>query len=98
VLGTLKLGWGRDNTFGLGDPTKIESDGIGGGEWFNLKRTSEWTHATYEFEWRGKTFVWQRTKRRVFSDQPNMELFVKGQEGTLAVYKGTSCCLDGGHC
>jgi len=84
VLGTLKLGWGRDNTFGLGDPAKE-----GDLEWFNLRRTSEWTHATYEFEWRDKIYVWQRTKQRVFSDQPNMELFVKGTSGTvLGVYKG----------
>lgn len=93
VLGTLKLGWGRDNTFGLGDPDKVVDgeikDGSGSeGEWFNLKRTSNWTHATYEFDWRGKTFVWQRTKQNVFSDQPDMELTIKGEAPLLAVYKG----------
>jgi hypothetical protein len=87
VLGTLKLGWGRDNTFGLGDPDK--GDPI---SWENMKRTSEWTHATYEYDVGERHFVWQRTKQRIFSDQPNMELTETAIDGTkgevLAVYTG----------
>jgi hypothetical protein len=91
VLGTLKLGLFRDNTVGIGDPAK-EKDIA----WENLKRISQWTHATYEFSFGDKgerrTYIWQRTKQPFFSDQPDMELREKLMNGgmgeTLAVYKG----------
>lgn len=92
ILGTVKLGWGRDNTVGLGNPEK-DQDIV----WENLKRVSEWTHATYEFSFMEngdkKTYVWQRTKQRLYSDQPNMELKERlmggmGDGEVLAVYKG----------
>ncbi|MCJ1366784.1 hypothetical protein MMC16_005914 [Acarospora aff. strigata] len=91
VIGTLKLGWYRDNIFGLGDPMK-EKDIT----WENLKRTSDWTHGTYEFSFgehgERRTYIWQRTHQSFFSDQPDMECREKlmggGMGETLAIYKG----------
>jgi hypothetical protein len=91
IIGTLKLGYSRNNTAGIGDPAK-EKDIT----WENLKRTSQWTYATYEFSFGDqgdrRTYIWQRTKQGFFSDQPNMELREKLMSGgmgeTLAIYKG----------
>lgn len=93
----LNLLWGKDNVFALGDPTSslISPRSLA---WENMRRTSKWTHATYEFEYvvegrRGR-FVWQRTRQAIFSDQPDLELREKeagkgGGEGrVLAAYKG----------
>lgn len=88
VLGVLKLGWGAENVYGLGDPS---TEGLIGGNpvrWEQLRRTSKWTHGTYEFAFRGRSFVWQRTGQGVFADQPDMECRrVEGGE-VLAVYIG----------
>lgn len=94
VIATLKLGWGRDNTFGLGDPAK--GDPI---DWENMRRVSDWTHSTYQFSYGSdstqggrKTFVWVRTKQGFWSDQPNMELREKSITGelgeVLGIYQG----------
>jgi len=95
VLGVLNLLWSRDNVFTLGDPDSglVNPKSL---NWENLRRTSKWTHATYEFsyavEGRRRNFVWQRTKRPVFADQPDLELreaLEGGGEGkVLAAYKG----------
>jgi hypothetical protein len=98
VLGVLKLGWGAENAYGLGDPEK-EKNGEGTVRWEALKRTSKWTHGTYEFVFAGRSFVWQRTKQMIFADQPDMELreIVRPEVGgsgqsegeVLAVYIGS---------
>jgi len=90
ILGVLKLGVFSENTFGIGDPNRGEI------EWERLKKVSNWTHGTYEFEFGGmgdrRTFTWQRTKRPIFGDQPDMELRENVESGpsgeVLAVYKG----------
>lgn len=70
---------------------------MGGLAWENLRRTSKWTHATYEFEYvvegMRRRFVWQRTRQPVFADQPDLEMRevggdVSGGGKVLAVYKG----------
>lgn len=101
-MGVLKLGWGAENVYGLGDP-EAEKTGQGHVRWESLKRTSKWTHGTYEFVFAGRNFVWQRTRQMIFADQPDMELRervrseVQGDKGTevrendgevLAVYLG----------
>jgi hypothetical protein len=73
ILGVLKLGWGAENVYGLGDPEK-EKTGEGIMRWEGLKRTSKWTHGTYEFVFAERNFVWQRTRQMIFADQPDMEL------------------------
>ncbi len=90
VLGVLKLGVFAENTVGLGDPNRGEI------EWERLKKVSNWTHGTYEFEFGGmgdrRTFTWQRTRQRILGDQPDMELRENVETGVsgevLAVYKG----------
>lgn len=86
----LNLLWGRDNVFALGDP---DASLVGTGlAWENMRRTSNWTHATYEFEYAvagvRRVFVWQRTRQAIFSDQPDLELREKGEQRVLASYKG----------
>lgn len=108
VLGVLNLLWSRDNVFTLGDPDSAPDSGSGLGEgrrgleWENMRRTSRWTHATYEFEYQvevesgkrreRKRFVWQRTRQMIFADQPDLELREKREDGgagrVLAAYKG----------
>jgi hypothetical protein len=90
ILGVLKLGVFSENTVGLGDPNR------GNVDWERLKKVSNWTHGTYEFEFGGmgdrRTFTWQRTKMQIFGDQPDMELRENVESGAtgelLAVYKG----------
>lgn len=74
--------------YGLGDPQKEEE----GGEpvrWEGLRRTSKWTHGTYEFVFQGRSFVWQRTAQPIFSDQPDLECKEVGGSEVLAVYIGS---------
>jgi hypothetical protein len=90
ILGVLKIGAWRENTVGLGDPNKGEIN------WETLKKTSNWTHGTYEFEFGGmrnrRRFTWQRTRQPIFGDQPDLELRENVDSGAtgdvLAVYKG----------
>ena len=93
TLGVLKLGWGSENVYGLGDPTS-EKDGGEAVKWEPLRRSSKWTHGTYEFFFEGRGFVWHRTRMPIFADQPDLELR-EGVEGgsagageVLAVYIG----------
>jgi hypothetical protein len=104
VLGVLNLLWSRDNVFAVGDPdaslgstSEGEGDGVKSLNWENMRRTSKWTHATYEFEYRieggeRKKYVWQRTRQMIFADQPDLELREKVKDGgegrVLAAYKG----------
>jgi len=90
ILGVLKLGVFSENTAGLGDPNRGEID------WERLKKVSNWTHGTYEFDFGSmgdrRTFTWQRTRQPIFGDQPDMELRENVESGgtgqVLAVYKG----------
>jgi hypothetical protein len=91
ILGVLKLGVFSENTVGLGNPNRDEM------EYERLKRVSNWTHGTYEFDYgnRGdrKTYTWQRTRQPIFGDQPDMELRENLETGgmgeVLAIYKGS---------
>jgi hypothetical protein len=90
TLGVLKLGVFSENTVGLGDPKRDQVD------YERLRRVSNWTHGTYEFEFGGmgdrRRFTWQRTRQPIFGDQPDMELRENMESGdngqVLAVYKG----------
>jgi hypothetical protein len=90
TLGILKLGVFSENTVGLGDPKRDQID------YESLRRVSNWTHGTYEFEFGGmgdrRTFTWHRTRQNLFGDQPDMELRENVESGgsgqVLAVYKG----------
>jgi hypothetical protein len=94
VLAVCNLLWSRDNVFTLGDPSSaINPKSL---NWENLRRTSKWTHATYEFSYtidgERRRFIWQRTAQSIFADQPDMELreaLEGGEQGkVLAVYIG----------
>ena len=90
TLGVLKLGVFSENTVGLGDPNRDQID------YESLRRVSNWTHGTYEFEFGGsgdrRKFTWQRTRYSMFGDQPDLELRENVESGgtgqVLAMYKG----------
>ena len=90
ILGVLKLGVFSENTVGLGNPNRDNID------YESLRRVSNWTHGTYEFEFGRmgdrRRFTWQRTRQPLFGDQPDMELKENVEGGAdgqvLAVYKG----------
>ncbi|KAE9365286.1 hypothetical protein N431DRAFT_430788 [Stipitochalara longipes BDJ] len=90
ILGVLKLGVFSENTVGLGDPNRDQVF------YEALRRVSNWTHGTYEFEFGGmgerRRFTWQRTRQPIFGDQPDMELRENvesnGTGEVLATYKG----------
>ena len=90
ILGVLRLGVFSENTVGLGDPNRDQVN------YERLRRVSNWTHGTYEFEYGGmgerRTFSWQRTRQPLLGDQPDMELRENVESGgsgqVLAVYKG----------
>jgi hypothetical protein len=96
TLGVLKLGVFSENTVGLGDPNRDNID------YERLRRVSNWTHGTYEFEFGGmgdrRRFTWQRTRQPLFADQPDMELRENVESGSngqvLAVYKGCQGLLS----
>ena len=77
--------------YGLGDPN-VEVGKGGEVRWEALRRTSKWTHGTYEFAFQGRTFVWQRTRQPIFADQPDLECCESGGAAggeVLAVYHGS---------
>lgn len=74
--------------YGLGDPN-AEVGKEGEVRWESLRRTSKWTHGTYEFAFHGRNFVWQRTRQPIFADQPDMECRESGGNDILAVYMGS---------
>ncbi|KAN0089349.1 hypothetical protein V8E51_019609 [Hyaloscypha variabilis] len=90
ILGVLKLGVFSENTVGLGDPNRDQIS------YQALRRVSNWTHGTYEFEFGGtgerRRFTWQRTRYPIFGDQPDMELRENVESGgtgeVLAIYTG----------
>jgi hypothetical protein len=90
TLGVLKLGVFSENTVGLGDPDRDKVN------YECLRRVSNWTHGTYEFEFGGsgerRTFTWQRTRHSMFGDQPDLELRENVESGgsgqVLAIYRG----------
>jgi len=95
ILGGLKLAFLHQDTFYLGDPSGEQV------AYEQLSQTSTWSRNRYEFEC-GKmgnrcTFVWIRTARPFWGDQPDLELREKvpsGVGGTdqlgavLATYRG----------
>ena len=86
----LKLGVFSENTAGLGDPYRDQVS------YEALRRVSNWTHGTYEFEFGGigerRRFTWQRTRQPIFGDQPDLELRENVESGgtgeVLATYTG----------
>ncbi|KAH8816916.1 hypothetical protein F5884DRAFT_777895 [Xylogone sp. PMI_703] len=98
VLAIFKLGWARNNTFGLGDP--ISNSGSKEVVWEGMRKTSNWRHGTWQFEFGNgrerRTYVWQRTSQFFLADQPNLELRPASQENSgrqeetepLGVYTG----------
>lgn len=75
----MKLGCWRDNFVGLGDPDALGDGKEGEAVWESLRKTSNWTHSTYEFELGGekgekRTYEWRRTRQGFFADQPDLEL------------------------
>ena len=73
--------------YGLGDP-EVEKRGGEILRWEALRRTSKWTHGTYEFAFEDRRFVWQRTKMPFLADQPDLECREEGGGEILAVYIG----------
>jgi hypothetical protein len=97
TLGVLKLSpFSSENTVGIGDPgTGKDGKWKGEMEWESLNCTSKWTHSTYEFEFRGKRFTWQRTRQRIFGDQPDLELRETVENEVVERVKGKEALRDG---
>jgi len=79
VIGVVKLSCWRDNFVGLGDPDTLGDGKEGEVVWERLRKTSNWTHSTYEFELEDekgerRTYEWKRLRQGFFADQPDMEL------------------------